>query len=75
MSNSKQTLTRRPSYLSRCHQIGQNNSVFVQRFEMCNLPPDEEDNVENIINTVTVNKYVRKVQDYKPIIAQECIRV
>jgi len=61
--------------IARCHRIGQNKSVVVQRFEMCNFTTDEEENVENIINTVTIDKYVGKIQDYKRIIAEECIQV
>ena len=56
--------------IARCHRIGQTKTVYVQRFEMCSFMPDEED-IQ--LTTTTVDNYVGKVQNYKRIIADECI--
>ena len=56
--------------IARCHRIGQTKTVYVQRFEMCNFIPDEED-IQ--ITTSTVDNYVGKVQTYKRVIADKCI--
>lgn len=59
--------------IARCHRIGQTKSVFVQRFEMCNFAHDEEE--ENPIDTITVDKYVSIVQHVKRNIAEEYIEL
>lgn len=54
--------------IARCHRIGQNKDVYVQRFEMCNFIDDEQK-----VDTMTVDKYVSSVQEGKRTIASECI--
>jgi SNF2 family DNA or RNA helicase len=49
--------------IARCHRIGQTKPVYVERFEMCSFPCDQE------VSTVTVDNYVGSVQEFKRIIA------
>ena len=60
--------------IARCHRIGQTKPVFVRRFEMCNFPPDEEEEEKQMV-TITVDNYVGRIQDAKRNIAEECIEV
>lgn len=49
--------------IARCHRIGQTKPVYVERFEMCSFPSDQE------VSTITVDNYVGSVQEFKRIIA------
>lgn len=55
--------------IARCHRIGQTKPVYVQRFEMCKFVKD----VDQEVDTMTVDKYVNSVQEVKRSIAKECI--
>jgi SNF2 family DNA or RNA helicase len=54
--------------IARCHRIGQTKPVYVQRFEMCQFAPEDND-----ISTKTIDKYVGDVQEGKRIVASEII--
>ena len=56
--------------IARCHRIGQTKSVYVKRFEMSQFSVRED---ENEIQTRSIDKYVRDVQEGKRIIASEII--
>jgi SNF2 family DNA or RNA helicase len=58
--------------IARCHRIGQNKPVYVQRFEMESF---DDDNVINDIEitTRTIDKYIKDVQEGKRIVASEII--
>ena len=53
--------------IARCHRIGQTKPVYVERFEMCSFPSEEDQEV----STITVDNYVGIVQDVKRIVANE----
>jgi SNF2 family DNA or RNA helicase len=55
--------------IARCHRIGQTKPVYVERFEMCSFPSEEDQEV----STVTVDNYVGSVQEFKRIIANKII--
>ena len=55
--------------IARCHRIGQTKVVHVERFEMCEFEPDEDQES----TTMNVEKYVGSVQDIKRVIAKDCI--
>jgi SNF2 family DNA or RNA helicase len=57
--------------IARCHRIGQTKPVYVRRFEMAKFDRD----VEQTMDTVTIDSYVSSVQDKKRIITAECIHV
>ena len=56
--------------IARCHRIGQTKIVYVERFEMCEFEPTEDQESE----TMNVEKYVGSVQDMKRFIAKDCIQ-
>ena len=59
--------------IARCHRIGQNKQVYVERFEMCDFGSVEvEDSAVNV-QTVNVDNYIRSIQENKRLIANECI--
>jgi SNF2 family DNA or RNA helicase len=55
--------------IARCHRIGQTKVVHVERFEMCEFGPTEDQES----STINVEKYVGSVQDMKRYIARDCI--
>jgi SNF2 family DNA or RNA helicase len=55
--------------IARCHRIGQKKEVVVNRFEMGNFVKD----VDQEVDTRTVDNYVGSVQDCKKLIANEII--
>ena len=55
--------------IARCHRIGQKKEVVVNRFEMGNFVKD----VDQEVDTRTVDNYVGAVQDSKKLIANEII--
>jgi len=55
--------------IARCHRIGQKKEVVVNRFEMGNFVKEVDQQVE----TRTVDNYVGAVQDCKKKIASEII--
>ena len=55
--------------IARCHRIGQKKEVIVNRFEMGNFVKD----VDQEVDTRTVDNYVGSVQDCKKLIANEII--
>ena len=57
--------------IARCHRIGQTKEVNVTRFEMNSFTKDEDSEFD----TLTIDKYVTRVQDVKRVIADECINV
>ena len=57
--------------IARCHRIGQTKPVYVERFEMCSFPSEEDQEV----STITVDNYVGSVQEFKRIIANEVINL
>jgi SNF2 family DNA or RNA helicase len=59
--------------IARCHRIGQNKQVYVERFEMCDFGSVEvEDSAVNV-QTVNVDNYIGSIQENKRLIANECI--
>lgn len=56
--------------IARCHRIGQTKEVSVTRFEMENFIKDVDQKVE----TITVDNYVSSIQDSKIKIINEIIR-
>ena len=57
--------------IARCHRIGQTKVVHVERFEMCEFPPEEDQETD----TMTIDKYVNVVQQGKRFIARESIDI
>jgi SNF2 family DNA or RNA helicase len=57
--------------IARCHRIGQTKPVYVERFEMCNFPEEEEG--EDKIVSRSVDNYVCAIQDFKRVIVSEII--
>jgi SNF2 family DNA or RNA helicase len=63
--------------VARCHRIGQKNKVYVERFEMSKFDPDKENtleknnNIENAEDTLTLDTYVKLIQEGKRNIACE----
>jgi SNF2 family DNA or RNA helicase len=57
--------------IARCHRIGQTKPVYVERFEMCSFPSEEDQEV----STVTVDNYVGNVQEFKRIVANKIINL
>ena len=55
--------------IARCHRIGQKKEVVVNRFEMGNFIKD----VDQQVDTMTIDNYVGVVQDCKKKIANEII--
>jgi len=55
--------------IARCHRIGQTKVVLVERFEMCEFPPEKDQETY----MMSIDKYVNKVQEGKRIIAREII--
>ncbi len=65
--------------IARCHRIGQTKKVTVNRFEMGNFLNDDEsakvvdEEGEEFIETLSIEKHVNNVQDFKRKIASECM--
>lgn len=68
--------------IARCHRIGQNKQVFVERFEMskfyeeksakCEISDQEKkDGGGTVIGNITIDNYVTRVQTKKKFIADE----
>jgi SNF2 family DNA or RNA helicase len=56
--------------IARCHRIGQTKPVYVERFEMSKFVDNEQE-----IDTLTVEKYVKIIQDEKILIANVLLNV
>jgi hypothetical protein len=54
--------------IARCHRIGQTKPVYVKRFEMKGFVTEEQE-----IPTLTIDNYIKTVQDGKRLIAKEII--
>jgi len=59
--------------IARCHRIGQTKPVYVERFEMCNFPEEEEGKGKDKIVSRSVDNYVCAIQDFKRVIVSEII--
>ena len=61
--------------IARCHRIGQTKKVTVNRFEMGNFLSDESagELEEECGETLSIEKHVNNVQDFKRKLASECI--
>lgn len=60
--------------IARCHRIGQTKPVYVERFEMCNFPEEEETNgIDKNIVSRSVDNYVCAIQNLKRDIVSEII--
>ena len=59
--------------IARCHRIGQKNIVSVFKFQMSGFVSEEIDENGNKIDTLTIDKYVNRVQDSKREMANKLI--
>ena len=59
--------------IARCHRIGQKNIVSVFKFQMSSFISEQIDEKGNKIDTLTIDKYVNDVQDYKREMANQLI--
>ena len=59
--------------IARCHRIGQKNIVSVFKFQMSGFISEQIDENGNKIDTLTIDKYVNRVQDSKREMASKLI--